>query len=121
MLLHAHIKLLDTLAQRSTPEETLATAQAAAAAAAVHVQQHNATPQSGQPSAAAAAVQQAVQEALDAVGNAQEGMLELVQSLLALVGQLSAEMKSLQRLLHTPQDLLGVRTWFLVLYCTVLY
>jgi hypothetical protein len=107
MLLHAHIKLLDTLAQRAIPEEALATA-----AAATHTQQHGSTQQPGQ--ASAAAVQQAAHEALSAVGNAQECMLELVQSLLELVGQLSAEMKSMQRWLHSPQDLLGVSRLHLI-------
>jgi hypothetical protein len=107
MLLNAHVKLLDTLAQRASPEEAIA---AATATAAAHAQQHPAsTPHTNQPAAAAAAaVQQAALDAITAIGNGQDCMLELVQSLLELVGQLSGEMKSLQRWLHTPQDLLGV-------------
>jgi hypothetical protein len=103
MLLSAHIKLLDTLAHRASPEE---------AAASVHAQQQRAAAQyTDQPAAAAAAaVQQAAQDAITAIGNGQDCMLELVQSLLELVGQLSGEMRALQRWLHTPQDLLGVST-----------
>jgi hypothetical protein len=108
MLLNAHIKLLDTLAQRASPEE-------ATAAASAHAQQQQAAlAPADHPSAAAAAVHQAALDAITAIGNAQDCMLELVQSLLELVGQLSREMKNLQRWLHTPQDLLGVRT------CTML-
>jgi hypothetical protein len=107
MLLNAHVKLLETLAQRASPEEAIA-----AATAAAHAQQQSAaTPHINQPAAAAAAaVQQAALDAITAIGSGQDCMLELVQSMLELVGQLSGEMKSLQRWLHTPQHLLGVST-----------